>query len=457
MDTLPGYLWRDVLELSPRVHVVAWGYASHHTAHALQNHTRQKSCLRRRTIYGEYRPLSFLRLCDAVLCRRHYHAPCSEIMLWATERAYMPALHFFRAWGTAIVRKDMMPCDSAVVSACAHAMIFAASFGHVQVIQFLRDWAFELTGTHYTIDTMPASQMVHDAVRHGHVQVLEYLQDLGFKPTDSALEFDILPAAICNGHVSVLQHFKSHMDIIIRVIDRNDLFHNVLTAVVSRGHVSMLQLLRQWGVTVSHLRVDHNRVLSAATRSGNIAIWRMFKDWQDTQIIWPEEAGFFRNGNLNRHTPLLEDGGSDCLTVQDLRRDDNALLALAAEHGNLDMLRFFRDWTDANGDQLTMEDVRTRDNTPLWYAASRGHVEACRLLRDWRWTIPPPVNTLQGFPDRLTTVDAIFCLHFSTPDLRPKLVHTLHQVFDFMDAVNKPTDIRPLGSATVAGQSCHCQ
>lgn len=426
MDRLPNHLWCDILELTPQAHVTAWMFASHATFCGMQG--RRVTVKKGETVHAA--SLALARLCQSSLVLSDSH----NMLLWAAKNAHMRALQFLKAWGWGpIVRKNIQACDSAVVSACAYAMTWAAQFGHVCVIQVLQDWAFDLTGTRYTLHTLPLAQMVRSAVTHGQVQVLQYLESLGHEVNHSTLENDILPKAISYGHVSILQHYQAHTNILLRVLDNVSFWHHPLVNAVWCNNVPMIQYLRSQGLTIQHLRAEHDRILHVATHQNCVHLWGMFKSWEDT-CCECLDAPELEHGR--RLVTRLEPVGFDRLSVQDLRRNDNTLLALAARVGNLDMLQFLRDWIDPDGGCLTMEDVRTRDNTALWHAAFNGHVEACRMLRDWRWDKEAPTNTMCGFPDRLTSVDAIFCLRLSRDtSSRERVVHTLQQVFDFMDAV----------------------
>jgi hypothetical protein len=97
------------------------------------------------------------------------------------------------------------------------------------------------------------------------------------------------------------------------------------------------------------------------------------------------------------HVPVLQWFKDQGMTLEDWRANESASVIMAACLGHVPVLQWFKD----NG--VSTEDVRANQNRALRWAAQKGHLTACQFLKDWGLT---PTDACCVIPQTLCEV---FC------------------------------------------------
>lgn len=185
----------------------------------------------------------------------------------------------------------------------------AASFGHVEVLEFFRTCGLSLWDIR---DNDNAAFRM--AAAHGHLNVLQYLRD--WKPpvaNPKSLRLANLPE-------TNLQNYGVPLTVNDICAESN----YALRFAAFGGHVDVFQFLINWRgadgsqLTVEDMRDLNNRALHAAAAHGRLEILKIMKDYCDS------------NG--------------DKLTLKDVQSNENHALQCAAREGHLEVCRFLLDW-----------------------------------------------------------------------------------------------------------------
>lgn len=233
------------------------------------------------------------------------------------------------------------------------------------------------------------------SVRKGHLDVCQFLKQWGVRLRHIRHASDGW-GIIGNGveHVHVLQFLKDWVDpdgFRLTLSDVRTRDNCAFGSAAGDGYLESLRLLRDWRdkcgarLTIKDVREKNNHAMRMAAYFGHVHVLQFLQDWEDNPFGVTKGHAGKKSGCLqNGHCPLV----SYRLTLKDVRWNKNEALCLAADHGHVDVLQFFKDWRDThpNGtvSRLTIKDVRAEGNLLFRTAVVGGHVHILKFLKNWR-------------------------------------------------------------------------
>lgn len=308
----------------------------------------------------------------------------------------------------------------------------AASGGHIHILQFLKDWRDATDAVHLknekdaerlrdgldtdclTIADFHSAGVLMEAITYGHVNVLQFLKDWADDNNAKFLLRDndhrALSAAITHGQLNVikflLDQWRSMDGLIIQYLRSSD--NHVLRWAARGGHLHILKYIKNWkdpvsgqGLTVEDLHTDNDFAFRHAARNGHLDVCRFLKRWVcksaatfeggDTEflsMIRVKNNSAFRKAASNGHLGVCRFLKECGLTIADVRAKDNWALKRACTNGKIDVALFLLNWgrTCNSGRQccLGLKDLRAGNNRAFRKAAHYGKAELCDLLMSWR-------------------------------------------------------------------------
>jgi ankyrin repeat protein len=194
-----------------------------------------------------------------------------------------------------------------------------------------------------------------------------------------------LSEAINDGDVETLEKMEMP-DVPLTSVNKFD----ILETVVELGNVEILsELLKNWSFTVDDLRNTNDKeqtILMIAIEKGDIPIIKELRKYLDKKDILKYGDG--RDDGLmyavrHKNGDILKEFKDNWnVTIDEMNEDENedeqSILHVAAEYGNVDAIKLLREWgyhlyNNVIDDQWLY--------SPLHYAAEHGHVNVIKEFR----------------------------------------------------------------------------
>ena len=221
-----------------------------------------------------------------------------------------------------------------------NAFDYAAEKGNLSVLKFFKEINVDIK-----VISPQGENALHNAcIGTGDINTIQWLVDQGFSPEHKNNNGrNAFHYAAGGGNLSVLKFFKE-INVDIKVISSQG--ENALhTACIGKGDINTIQWLLEQGFSPEHKDNNGYNAFHYAAEKGNLSVLKFFKEINvDIKVISPQgenalHTACIGKGDINTIQWLLEQG----LSPEHKDNDGRNAFLLAAEKGNLSVLKFFKE------------------------------------------------------------------------------------------------------------------